>query len=184
VGVADHCGWAVLVTVRADGTLLDRRRVELVAQGLPNMPHHHEGQMLPIRQAVDLVERVRKSAEECAAACLADLAEAVPGIICIALRECPKLPDTVAGRIQSYHAQTRADGVMYRQALAQAAQARGWEVHWYEVKSIFDDAARALKRGTIDSLLKETKARAGNPWQKDHQIAMAAAIAATLQDDR
>jgi len=30
IGVSDHGGWAVLVTVASDGTLLDRRRVELV----------------------------------------------------------------------------------------------------------------------------------------------------------
>ena len=29
IGVSDHGGWAVLVTVALDGTLLDRRRVEL-----------------------------------------------------------------------------------------------------------------------------------------------------------
>jgi len=30
IGISDHGGWAVLVTVARDGTLLDRRRVELV----------------------------------------------------------------------------------------------------------------------------------------------------------
>jgi hypothetical protein len=33
VGVSDHGGWAVLVTVARDGTLLDRRRAELVGAG-------------------------------------------------------------------------------------------------------------------------------------------------------
>ena len=44
IGVSDHGGWAVLVTVARDGTLLDRRRVELVGEGLPKLPHHSEGQ--------------------------------------------------------------------------------------------------------------------------------------------
>ena len=48
VGVSDHGGWAVLVTVARDGTLLDRRRVELVDEDLPALPHHHEGQGLPL----------------------------------------------------------------------------------------------------------------------------------------
>jgi hypothetical protein len=30
----------VLVTVAGDGTLLDRRRVELVDEDLPKIPHH------------------------------------------------------------------------------------------------------------------------------------------------
>ena len=43
IGVSDHGGWAVLVTVAGDGTLLDRRRVELVDEDLPKIPHHSEG---------------------------------------------------------------------------------------------------------------------------------------------
>src|SRR5690348_12871024 len=63
IGVSDHGGWVVLVTVAGDGTLLDRRRVELVDADLPKIPHHSECQRLPIDEAVALVERVRTSAE-------------------------------------------------------------------------------------------------------------------------
>ena len=62
IGVSDHGGWEVLVTVEPDGTLLDRR-IELVDAGLLKLPHHHEGQGLPLDKAVELVERVRVSAE-------------------------------------------------------------------------------------------------------------------------
>ena len=48
IGVSDHGGWAVLVTAVAAGTLLDRRRVELVDEDLPKIPHHTEGQVLPL----------------------------------------------------------------------------------------------------------------------------------------
>jgi hypothetical protein len=41
VGVAENSNAAVLVTVGPDGTLLDRRRVELTERGLPTHPHHH-----------------------------------------------------------------------------------------------------------------------------------------------
>ncbi len=63
LGVSDHGGWAVLVTADRDGALLDRRRVELVDEGLPKLPHHHDAQGLPADEAVALVERVRVSAE-------------------------------------------------------------------------------------------------------------------------
>jgi hypothetical protein len=59
IAVSDHGGWAVLVTVACDGTLLDRRSVELVDDGLPKLPHHHEAQRLPLDEAVALVEGVR-----------------------------------------------------------------------------------------------------------------------------
>jgi hypothetical protein len=183
VGVADHCGWAVLMTVGSDHSLLDRRRVELVDADLPKLPHHHECQGLPADKAVALIARVLRSAETCAAACLDALARDVPAEIAgIALRICPALPDTVAERISNYRAQTMADGIMYRQALAQAAKAKGWRVHWYAEKSVFAEAARALNRGTVEEILKQTGVALGRPWQKDHRVAMAAALAATRED--
>ena len=80
IGVSDHNGWAVLVTVAGDATLLDRRRVELVGSDLPSMPHHHEGQTLPLKQALDLVERVRVSADRHAKLALDAVVAAVPEV--------------------------------------------------------------------------------------------------------
>ena len=178
VGVADHCGWAILVTVARDGNLLDRRRVELVDKTLPALPHHHEAQALPVDEGVALVERVRRSAEICASACLETLATSVsPRITGIAMRERPPLPATVAERLSDYRAQNVADSVMYRDALARAAEARGWSVHWYDAKRVLADAATALGRKTIEDLLEKTGAAIGPPWRKDHRVAMAAAIA-------
>jgi len=79
IGVSDHGGWAVLVTVAGDGTLLDRRRVELVDEDLPKIPHHSEGQALPLDEAVALVERVQASAERHAKLVLDAVAMTVPG---------------------------------------------------------------------------------------------------------
>ena len=180
VGVADHGGWAVLVTALPDGTALDRRRVELVPVGLPRFPHHHEGQSLPLRQAVDLVERVRTAARQQTADELDALAASSSATISgIASRKCVSLPPTVSERISDYRAQTAADSVMYRELLAHAAKARGWWVHWYEPDDVLAEAARALRRSNIDDLLQKTGIRIGPPWQKDHKVAMAAAIAAS-----
>jgi hypothetical protein len=177
--VSDHGGWAVLVTVARDGTLIDRRRVELVDDALPRLPHHHDGHLLPLPQAVELVERVRASARAHATACLEALAAAAAAaIVGIALRTCPPLPPTVAERITDYRAQNVADWVMYREALADAARARGWFVRWYDAKRVFAEAARALDRDDLDELLHEVGRSLGPPWQKDQRMAMAAAIAA------
>ncbi len=119
IGVSDHGGWAVLVTVASDGTLLDRRRVELVDEGLPKIPHHSEGQALPIEEAVALVERAEASAKRHSKLVLGAVAATVHGrIVGVALRQCPELPPTVAERIKDYTAQNVADWVMYRKALA------------------------------------------------------------------
>jgi hypothetical protein len=182
VGVSDHGGWAILVTVAGDGTFLDRRRVALVDGDLPSLPHHSEGQALPIDEAVALVERVRASAGRHAGLALAAVAAAVAGPIrAIALRRCPPLPPTVAGRIRDYRAQNVADWVMYRQALAAAATARGWAVHWYEAQQVGKAAGEALRTTDPDAHLARLRKTLGPPWGADHRLAMAAAIAATAR---
>jgi hypothetical protein len=181
VGVSDHGGWAVLVTVASDGTLLDRRRVDLVDDDLPKIPHHSEGQGLPIHDAVALVERVRESAERHAKLVLEALAAALPGrILGVALRQCPPLPPTIAERIQDYRLQNVADWVMYRQALAAAAEARGWSVRWYDPKKVFDAASEALRIADLEAHFIQLRKSIGPPWSQDHKLAMAAACNAAL----
>lgn len=179
IGVSDHGGWAVLVTVAGDGTLLDRRRIELVDEDLPKIPHHSEGQALPLHEAVALVKRVRVSANRHAKLCLRAIAMTLPGpILGIALRQCPELPPTIAERIKDYRAQNVADWVMYRKALAAAAEARSWAIHWYDTKKVFAAASEALRIEDFDAHFLQLKKAVGPPWNKDHKLAMAAAIAA------
>jgi len=176
IGVSDHGGWAVLVTVARDGTLLDRRRVELVDDGLPAIPHHHEGQGLPVDEAVALVERVRLSAERHAVLALDAVAVGVRPVLGVALRNCPQLPPTIAERIKDYRARNVADWVMYRNAVAFAAEARGWPIHWYDAKKVLASAAKALGVGNFDAHFLDLRRAIGPPWNQDHKLAMAAAI--------
>ena len=179
IGVSDHGGWAVMVTVAGDGTLLDRRRVDLVDEDLPKIPHHSEGQGLPLDEAVALVERVRVSAERHAKLRLDAVATTVPGrIVGVALRQCPELPPTIAERITDYRAQNVADWVMYRKALAAAAEARDWAVHWYDAKKVFDAASEVLHIKDLAAHFLQLRKSIGSPWGKDHRVAMAAAIVA------
>jgi hypothetical protein len=150
-----------------------------VDEDLPKIPHHSEGQALPLHEAVALVERVRVSAERHAKLGLDAVAMSVPGrILGIALRQCPVLPPTIAERIKDYRAQNVADWVMYRRALAAAAEARGWAVHWYDAKQVFDAATKALHVEDLDAHFVQLRRSIGSPWNQDHKIAMAAAIVA------
>jgi hypothetical protein len=185
IGVSDHCGWAVLVTAAGDGTLLDRRRVELVDEGLPKLPHHHEAQALPLEEALDLVDRVRVSADRHARLALDAVAMAIPSrILGVAIRECPRLPPTVAERIKDYRAQNVADSVMSRLALAGAAEARGWAVHWYNMKTVLDAARDALHVDDLEVYFLQVRKSVGPPWGKDHRVAMAAAVVAAQARER
>ena len=198
VGVAENSNSAVLVTVAPDGELLDRRRIELTDRGLPTHPHHHEGswavgrylntpgaRALSLAEAVALVERVRASAARGAREALDALAVAVSvPITGITIRDCPELPPTIEERITDNRAQTVADSVMYREALATAAAARGWSVHWYDRERVFRDAAEALGRQDIDDFLSDMGRSIGPPWQAKHKLAAAAALAATARAAR
>ena len=166
-----------MVSVTRSGTVLDRRRVELVDEALPGLPHHHEGQLRPLDKAVALVERVRISAEKHAVAALDGVAAAVPNVLGIALRSCPQLPPTVAERIKDYRSRNLADWVMYRQALASAAWARGWPVHWYDAKKVLASASRVLGLD-FDRHFLQLRQTLGSPWNQDHKLAMAAALTA------
>lgn len=185
VGVAEHCNSAVLVTIGPGGDLLDRRRIELTERDLPTHPHHHEGswavgrylntpgaRRMSFSEAVALVERVRASAERGARQALEALAASVSVPIArIAIRACPDLPATTEERIADNRAQTVADSVMYRQAIAAAAAARGWSVHWYDREAV-------LGREDINAFLQVMGRSIGPPWQAQHKLAAAAAIVA------
>jgi hypothetical protein len=161
VGVAEHANSAVLITVAPGGEL----------------------RALSLADAVALVERVRASAARGARESLEALAVAVPmPIASIAIRACPTLPPTIEERISDNRAQTLADSVMYRQALATAAEARGWSVHWYDRERVFHDAAAVLGREDVNAFLLAMGRSIGPPWQAKHKLAAAAALAVTARD--
>jgi len=194
VGVAEHGNSAELVTVVVEGgeaTLLDRRRVDLT-ENLPTHPYHHEGAWalgryrdsdwsrdITLDEAIALVEEVTAAAAEGAASSLQALASELPAkIVRIAIRVCAELPDSIEERIRDNGAQTMADSIMYRRALADAANALGWTVVWYDKKQVLEEAAAVLGGDDVDAVLKVMGKAAGTPWQARHKLAAAAALAA------
>lgn len=192
VGVVEHGNSAVIVTIGADLALLDRRYIDLTSSDLPTHPHHHEGswavgrylntpgaRSISLVEAVALVERVRAAAAQGAREGLDALATALTVPIgAIAIRICPPLPASVEACIADNRAQTVADSVMYRRALADAASARGWHVYWYDRELVSDEAAALVADQDIESFLQGLGKSVGAPWQAKHKLAAAAAIAA------
>jgi hypothetical protein len=122
---------------------------------------------------------VRASAARGARESLEALAATVTvPIASIAVRACPDMPPTTEERIADNRAQTVADSVMYRQALATAAEARGWFVYWYDRERVLREAAAALGREDINAFLHAMGRAIGPPWQAKHKLAAAAALAA------
>jgi hypothetical protein len=94
---------------------------------------------------------------------------------------CPALPPSVEERIADNRAQTFADFVMYREALATAAEERGWSVRWYDRERVPRDAAAVLGCEDVSAFLHAMGRSIGPPWQARHRLAAAAAIAATAR---
>jgi hypothetical protein len=176
VGVYDHLGWAVAVTASSDHDVVDRRRIDLLEPGMPNMPIHHPEPGRSLKEVEALVARVRASAERATTASLDALAAILPApVTSVHLRALPAdFPTDIAVQLRPPY-DARADAIMYRQVLASIATARGWAVRFYDVRTAETDAA-AILGGRADEVLRGPRNRLGPPWTKDHQTALAATI--------
>jgi hypothetical protein len=185
VGIAHHFGWAVAVTASADFDVVDRRTLALVEPGVPAAPIHHDGKALDDESVASLVAAVRASARRATSASLDELATAISDpIVSMSLRAWPlDFPDDIA-TLRRAPFEARADSVMYRQVLADAARARGWEVHLFDAKDV-ESTATNLLGPRADDVLYGPRTALGPPWGKDHRMALAATIVAgaTPQED-
>lgn len=175
LGIADHLGWAVAVTVGADHQVVDRRRIDLVEEGEEPMPVHHGIDGLDDSDAAALVARVRASAVVATAAALAEIEDDAGPIESIHLRTLPDDFPTDIATVRLVPWEARADAVMYREVLAEEATGRGWRVDHYDAKTV-EQQAIDLLGSRADDVLHGPRKRLGAPWQKDHRVAVAATI--------
>ena len=175
LGVAHHLGWAVAVAASTDHVVHDRRRIELVDPGLPAAPVDDE-------ELASLVARVRASAMRASTVALDELAaDVATPILSLSIAAWPpEFPEDVAVQRRVPY-ESRADSVMYRQVLVDAAERRGWAVHLYEPKSVESAAAQLLGARAHDVLHGPRRAL-GPPWSKDHRMALAATVLASATE--
>jgi len=178
LGVADHLGWAVVVTASDDHEVVDRRRITLVEPGLSSAPIHYDRGRLGEADITALVATVRASISRTASAALDELAAALPAPVrSMSLRAWPRdFPQDIATQRRVPY-EARADAIMYREELAELAHARGREVHVYDAKAVIGQAERMLA-ARAETVLHGPRAALGPPWTKDHRVALAAATVA------
>jgi hypothetical protein len=178
LGIADHFGWAVAVTASGAHAVLDRRRIALVEPGMTDAPIHYDSKHLDVSATTALVAEWRGSVERAVAAELDELAASLPAPIeSMSMRSLPpEFPDDIATIMRAPY-EARADAVMYRTVLVEAARSLGWTVCFYEAKSVLAEAAAVLGDRTGD-VLDGPRARLGPPWTKDHRVALAATVVA------
>ena len=133
-----------------------------------------------IDAAIDLVNRVRRSATEHASAAISTLLATYRAQVLI-LPSSPydSLPDSLEKVLSSHRLTLAADGMLYREALAKAAAELGMEVRRYPRKTdptVLAAEAMGVDAAEVTSLIAQFGREAGTPWRKDHKMAAAAAL--------
>lgn len=186
-GIAHHLGWAVVVTVAADGEIVDRRRIELIEPGQPVAPIHHDGGFHELHRSGDhldddalgaLVARVEGSVRRAVGVAIDALDRDLGDpIAAFAVRTWPEDLPTDLAILRRPPCESKVDSYMYSRLIAEVATRRGRSVVRYDARHVEADAIRALG-GADESVLARPRATLGAPWGKDQRLAYAAAIVA------
>ena len=191
-GMKAHSGWAALVVLGTRGgelEVVDRRRIELVEKdeaAWAKQPYHAAEGLNP-GAAQDLVKRglvtARRIAVREVRRAVTRAREAGHVVTACGVLVVDPMPDWTVDEILAVHFRMhKAEGVLFRDALARAATACGLRLLGIPEKQLDEYAERALApsvntlRKTIASLGKSV----GPPWGKDQKDASLAAMIALL----
>jgi len=186
-GLKAHSGWAALVVLSKESgsyVVIDRRRIELVEERWAKQPYHAaEGCKPDI--ARDLVKRGVDSANRIA---LRELQTAVTfeenrgnKVVGCGVLVTDPMPGWTVDEILAVHFRMhKAEGVLFRDALAVAAEKCKVPVVRVQEKLLSDVAGESLKTTSADlarSIAMLGKS-VGPPWGKDQKEAATAAMIA------
>jgi hypothetical protein len=189
-GVKAHSGWAALVvlgTCSGELQVVDRCRMELVEKDEASWAKqpYHAARRLNAGDARDLVRRALEATRRIAVremgAALRRARDAGHEVAACAVLVVDPMPEWTVDEILAVHFRMhKAEGVLFRDAVARAATACSLRLLGIPEKHLDEHAERALAtsvtslRKTIASLGKS----AGPPWGKDQKDASLAAMIA------
>ena len=186
LGLKAHSGWAALVVLgEANGgpALVERRRIELVEPGATwaKAPYHAADGLDP-EEARDLVTRSVRMARRHA---LREVKAAVERAVGAGHREVAgavlvgaPMPGWSVEEIRAVHFRMhKAEGVLFREALARAVEACGLRLAAIPEKALEARACDALaaRPAAFAKALAELGRAAGPPWGRDQKEAALAA---------
>lgn len=189
IGLRPHTGWATLVVIgRSPPALIDRRRIELLAPGVPGQLYHTAAER-ELDDATRLVEQTITAVDTFAARMLEKILDEQHArgrnIIACGLigtpRETPPL-----GAILASHARIHAaEGDLFRNALAAAAHAARVPLVTVPEKDVAAETAHALHvtPSSLERHVAEIGHIAGAPWRADQKLASMAAMLALARSD-
>ena len=184
-GFKAHSGWAALVALGKGGQnyeVVARRRVELVDEEWAKQPYH-AAEELPTHEARELVKRGIQSAQRIARrelrTALKQQRELGNKVIGCAVLVGNPMPDWNVEQILAVHFRMhQAEGVLFREALADAAKSCDLNLVTLPEKTLLEEAEKRLRKsaGDLNHTLKELGKSAGPPWGKDQKDATLAAL--------
>jgi hypothetical protein len=184
VGFREHTGWAAMVALGGSvqaPVVLDRRRYELGEGDLPRAVYH-AARNLPLDDAERLVRRVQDAARTAAEwqlqRTVAELEAAGYEVVGAGVTTpASRLPADLSEILGSHPLVHTAEGQLYREVLAEAADQRGLPVTRFALQDLYEQAAGEI--GTTDASLRAQLTGLGRalgpPWQRDQKEAAAAA---------
>lgn len=186
-GLKAHSGWAALVVLgRRDGELkvIERSRLELVEEEWAKQPYHAAEELKPaeaakvVKRGIDAARRIALREMRTAVKRTSESGFEIRG--CGLLVGGP-MPDWSVAEILAVHFRMhKAEGVLFREVLAEAAAACDVRLVAIPEKLLFEHAELALGT-TASSLLPQIATlgkSAGPPWGKDQKDAALAAMIA------
>jgi hypothetical protein len=188
LGLKAHSGWAALVGLGNDGgvfRVVDRRRIELVeeADARWTKQPYHAAEGLPADEACKVVQRgidaARRLALREVRAASKRAREAGHEIAAFAVLVGEPMPDWSVAEIMAVHFRMhKAEGVLFRDALARAAKACGLRLVAIPEKLLTEHAESVLATpvGALVKTIATLGKSVGSPWGKDQKDAALAAM--------
>ena len=170
----------MLVAVAAKGDalrVLHRCRMELLPAGRGPFVYH-EAAELPLTDAAQLIESVRRAAEDTARTALKSAVETLKVTGACLTAGSATVPDDLAEVLRSHPRLHAAEGALYAGAIASACADFEIPLIIVRERDVWSRASanagmsEADLKAAIDALRKTL----GPPWTADHKIATAAAI--------
>ena len=186
MGFRVHSGWAAVVAL-GEGTpsprILDRRRIELVDPGAEfgNQPYHAVQELDPSK-ARPILDRARarifaRAAREVQTVARDLEARGAKVRACGILVSASRLPDSLEKILRSHPLLHSAEGVLYRDAVSEAASLLDLKVVPVVEKDLLAEHARrvGVAPPLIEKALNAYKKEVGPPFRQDEKWAALAA---------
>jgi hypothetical protein len=187
LGLKAHSGWAALVVIGNSGRelrVVDRRRLELVDSDFSwaKQPYHAAEGLGP-HEAQNLVDKgteaAYRNAQRAMLATIKSLRKHKHEILACAVLVPSPMPEWSVAEILAVHFRMhKAEGVLFPDALADAAEECGLDLLRIPEKQLSKEAEKRLA-ATMTDLMKQVMAlgkTVGPPWGQDQKNATLAAL--------